>query len=103
MQHAHTTDFPPKFKGPGLSKTLAQRWSRFQAKQAKKKPRRKSRSLPGISDFLAAAKKHYGFVPTRITEREFKRRYARESLALGLTKVQVVRVYALRSPRRTDS
>ena len=98
IQLAHrdyVLDFPPKFKGPGLSKTLAQRWSRFQAKQAKKKPRRKSRSLPGISDFLAAAKKHYGFVPTRITEREFKRRYARESLALGLTKVQVVRVYAL--------
>jgi len=87
--------FPPAFKGPGLNKALAQRWARFQANRAKKKPKRKSRSQPGIDDFLAAAKKHYGFVPTRISEREFKRRYARESLALGLTKVQVVRVYAL--------
>jgi len=98
MPFAHSDyvlTFPPKYQGPALSKNLAQRWARFQAKQAKKKPRRKSRRLPGIHNFLAAAKKHYGFVPTRISEREFKRRYARESLALGLTKMQVVRVYAL--------
>ena len=86
---------PPKYQGPGLSKNLARRWSRFNAKKGKKKSKRRSRSLPGIDDFLAASKKHYGFVPTRISEREFKRRYARESLRLGLNKVQVVRVYAL--------
>ena len=35
------------------------------------------------------------FEPERIPEREFKRRYAQEAIAVGLTKDQVVRVYAL--------
>lgn len=98
VQYVHSDyvlTFPPKYQGPQLSKDLARRRARFQAKQARKKPSRKRRSLPDIDDFLAAAKKHYGFVPTRISEREFKRRYAQESLALGLNRVQVVRVYAL--------
>ena len=34
-------------------------------------------------------------MPTPTTEREFKRRYAQEALAVGLTKDQVVRIYAL--------
>ena len=38
---------------------------------------------------------NYGFVPTLVSEREFKRRYAQEALAVGLTKDQVVRIYAL--------
>ena len=48
-----------------------------------------------MADFLDNAKAHYGFVPTPTTEREFKRRYAEEALAVGLTKDQVVRIYAL--------
>ena len=64
-------------------------------KERAKPAERKALTSPGIDDFLAAAKKYYGFEPTRISEREFKRRYAEESLALGLTKEQVVRVYAL--------
>ena len=51
--------------------------------------------MPDVADFLASAKTNYGFVPERIAEREFKRRYAREALRLGLSKTQVVRVYAL--------
>ena len=51
--------------------------------------------MADVSDFLANAKRFYGFVPERISEREFKRRYAREALRLGLTPDQVVRVYAL--------
>jgi len=87
--------FPPQYDGPRLGSALERRWTRFQAKQESAKPKRARRPQPGIDDFLAAAKKYYGFVPTRISEREFKRRYAEESLALGLTKEQVVRVYAL--------
>ena len=37
----------------------------------------------------------YGFVPTPTSEQDFKRRYAQEALAVGLTKDQVVRIYAL--------
>ena len=58
-------------------------------------PPQEKKELPGLADFLAAARQHYGFEPTRIPEREFKRRYAEEAIALGLTKEQVVRVYAL--------
>ncbi len=87
--------FPPEYKGPELSKDIDRRWTQFQSAQAKAQPEKAKRQLPGIEDFLAAAKKYYGFTPARISEREFKRRYAAEALALGLTKEQVVRVYAL--------
>ncbi len=88
---------PPVYKGPELGGGLARAWARYQAAQEKAQPeKKKTRSAqPDIGDFLAAAKKYYGFVPTRISEAEFKRRYAKEALALGLTKEQVVRVYAL--------
>jgi hypothetical protein len=87
--------FPPEYKGPELSPDLDRRYSRYLAAQEKAKPKGARSSQPGIDDFLATAKKYYGFEPTRISEREFKRRYAEEALALGLTKEQVVRVYAL--------
>jgi len=48
-----------------------------------------------VADFLECARQQYGFAPTPATEREFKRAYAREALAVGLTKDQVVRIYAL--------
>jgi len=51
--------------------------------------------LPGIPDFLASALSHYKFEPERIPEIEFKRRYAREALSIGLRKDQVVKIYAL--------
>ncbi|MGH1419302.1 MAG: hypothetical protein ACRBCJ_10640 [Hyphomicrobiaceae bacterium] len=90
----YVRSLPPKYKGPSLSKSLQRKWVAHQAREKKTKPR-KRRQLAGVADFLASAKKYYGFVPERIPEREFKRRYAREALRLGLTKSQVVRVYAL--------
>jgi len=86
--------YPPKYEGPKLSKSLAKRWRAFKARKAGPRPT-KRRQLPGLKDYLAAARKHYGFVPERIPEREFKRRYASEALRLGLSKQQVVRVYGL--------
>ena len=62
---------------------------------AEVKPPSPERPLATVADFLAYAKAHYGFVPTLVTEREFKRRYAQEALTVGLTKDQVVRIYAL--------
>lgn len=87
--------FPPEYRGPQLSKSLEARWERYQAAKEKAQPSRARRQQPGIADFLAAAKTYYGFTPTRISEHEFKRRYAADALSLGLTKEQVVRVYAL--------
>lgn len=89
----YVSKFPPKYNGPALPKRLLARWRQFQAKDAP--PRKKRDPLPGVADYLASAKRHYNFTPERIPEREFKRRYALEALRYGLTKEQVVRVFAL--------
>lgn len=86
--------FPPEFEGPNLSKPLSEAWKKFQA-DGREESKRPAADLPGLADYLAAAKRYYGFEPERISEREFKLRYAREALRLGLSKDQVVRVYAL--------
>jgi hypothetical protein len=85
--------YPPEYRGPLLGPELSKSWSAFQARHAGDKEPPKE--IPGVEDFLAAAKTHYGFEPMRVPEREFKARYAREALSLGLTKDQVVRIYAL--------
>lgn len=87
---------PPEYNGPSLSSSLQKRWAAFQAKdKPKDKPSSSTSTLPTVEDYLAMAKSVYGFRPDRVSEREFKRRYAREALAAGLTPDQVVRVYAL--------
>jgi hypothetical protein len=86
--------FPPKYKGPSLSATLARKYDRFIEQQRAATPP-ETRELATVSDYLSAAKRVYGFVPERVSEREFKLRYAEEADALGLSKEQVVRVYAL--------
>ncbi len=85
--------FPPDYTGPKLTPDLAKRWEAFTVKKAEQGPPPKQK--PGLQDFLTNAKTQFDFVPERIPEREFKLRYAREALALGLTKDQVVRIYAL--------
>lgn len=90
----YVLSYPPEYRGPELGKDLERRWTQFLAVE-KAEPKRAKPPQPGIDDFLAAAKKYYGFTPARVSEWEFKRRYAEESLKLGLTKDQVVRVYAL--------
>ena len=86
----------PTYKGPRLTAEVDRLWTRFLDAQKTPSPEKApAKPLPNLADFLAAAKSHYGFEPTRISEREFKRRYALEALSLGLSKEQVVRVYAL--------
>lgn len=62
--------FPPKYKGPELPADIA----RVVAQVRPTQPEREA--LPSVADFLAHAKKQFGFVPKRATEREFKRSYA---------------------------
>jgi hypothetical protein len=85
----YVATFPPKYKGPELPADIA----RIVAQVQPERPERPG--LPTVADFLAHAKKQFGFVPKRATEREFKRSYAVEALKVGLSKDQVVRVYAL--------
>lgn len=87
--------FPPAYQGPQLAPELAKRWEEFSKKAEEEKPEPPPAPKPGVADFLAAAKVEFDFVPEQIPEREFKLRYAREALALGLTKEQIVRIYAL--------
>ena len=85
--------FPPTYNGPKLKKSLLRRWRAFQRKD--RPTVKKPTELPNVSDYLRSAKRHYNFVPERIPEREYKRRYAMEALSHGLTKDQVVRIFAL--------
>ncbi len=93
----YVQSFPPKYEGPQLPPDLLRAWNRFVAEEEAKQPPPlvPPKEIPGLDDFLAAARNVYGFTPERVSEREFKDRYAEEAVALGLTKSQVVRVYAL--------
>lgn len=82
---------PPKYAGPALPARAAKVLADLQSKQ----PPEPDKERTTVADFLEAAKQLYGFVPTPSKELDFKRRYATESIAAGLTKDQVVRVYAL--------
>jgi hypothetical protein len=84
---------PPKYEGPSLPPEIAKIVTDI-------KPPVPDEPKPGVTEFLAAAQAEYGFIPSRVGEREFKLRYAEEALSLGLTKDQVVRVYTLETGGR---
>ncbi len=84
----YVAEQPPRYAGPELPGEIAKIVTELA-------PPLSARPLPEVADFLAQAKAQFGFVPTPTTELDFKRRYAREALAVGLSKDQVVRIYAL--------
>lgn len=84
----YVMSFPPEYSGPKLAPDIARIWDQL-------KPPADRKPVPTVADVLESAKAVYNFVPEQIPEREFKRRYALEALAHGLSKEQVVRVYAL--------
>jgi hypothetical protein len=86
--------FPPKYTGPSLSADLARKYNRFLEDQSRSYPSTE-KELATVADYLDAAKRVYNFIPERLSEQAFKLRYAEEAAALGLSKDQVVRVYAL--------
>jgi len=90
----YVMSFPPKYKGPSLSGELASKYGQFLEAQNQANPS-PPKELATIPDYLSAAKRVYNFVPERVSEKEFKLRYASEAASLGLSKEQVVRVYAL--------
>ncbi len=90
----YVDEHPPQYQGPPIPPDVA----RIIASLKKPEPERDE--LPGLHDFLAAAKSQYGYVPSAVAEREFKRRYAIEALRVGLSKAQVIDVYALETGGR---
>ncbi|MFY0610157.1 MAG: hypothetical protein JXQ99_01425 [Hyphomicrobiaceae bacterium] len=95
----YVTTWPPTYSGPKISKKLIRQWRTFRDADKPITKRRRT-ELPGLKVYLASARRHFNFAPERIPEAEFKRRYAREALSLGLTKDQVIRVYALETGGR---
>jgi hypothetical protein len=96
----YVANLPPVYDGPGISKTLVRQWRKFRDADRPTTRPKKRKGLPGLDVYMASARRHFNFAPERIPEIEFKRRYAREALSLGLTKEQVVRVYALETGGR---
>jgi hypothetical protein len=84
---------PPKYSGPPMPADVARII-------AARRPSEPPETMPVVADFLANARKHFGFIPSPTSEAVFKRRYAEESLEYGLTKDQVIRVYALETGGR---
>jgi hypothetical protein len=96
----YVKSYPPRYEGPTITRSLIKRWRKYRDADKPPGQRRKRKKLPGLDVYLASAKRHFNFSPERIPEREFKRRYAQESLSYGLTRDQVVRVYALETGGR---
>jgi len=84
----YVADYPPRYSGPELPADVAKIL-------APVTPAPAVQPLPTVADWLAQAKAQFAFVPSATTELEFKRRYAREALGVGLSKDQIVRIYAL--------
>ncbi len=84
---------PPKYVGPPLRADIA----KLMAELVPPSPESEITTLP---EMMAAAKQHYRFAPAVVPEREFKRRYAVEALAVGLTKEEVTRIYAFETGGR---
>jgi hypothetical protein len=58
-------------------------------------------AIPVVADFLSAAKEQWGFVPDQpASDADFKRAYARAARAAGLTRAQIVGVYAFETGGR---
>ena len=89
---------PPKYSGPPLTPDVAA----ILASVAQSQPQspESEKQMPALVDFLGQARAIYNFAPERITEHEFKRRYAADALTAGLSKDQVIRVYALETGGR---
>ena len=63
--------------------------------QAPTKPPPERPEIPVIADFLQNAAQQFGFVPNRpASDLDFKRAYAKAALAAGLTRDQIVGIYA---------
>ncbi len=95
VSNDYVMTLPPTYDGPQLPPDLLAAWNRFVAEREAADPPPPVKELPGLDVYLTAAKTAYDFTPERISERAFKDRYAEEAIALGLTKSQVTRIYAL--------
>lgn len=81
---------PPAYKGPPRPDAIYALLPKPPKPTVEPKP-----TIPVVKDFLREAEAQYGFKPDRVNEDDFMISYAVEALKRGLTKEQVVRVFAL--------
>jgi hypothetical protein len=81
---------PPVYKGPARPDAIM-----ALLPKAPKPPEEQREPIPVVADFLHHAEAVYGYRPDRVSEDDFMIAYAMEAIKLGLTRDQVVRVYAL--------
>jgi hypothetical protein len=89
----YVSQHPPRYDGPQLRPDVARLLEQHH-------PPQPPAPITPLSVMVAAAQRIYGFTPSLAQEREFKRRYAAEALEIGLSKDQVVKVYALETGGR---
>lgn len=81
---------PPAYKGPKRPDEIMAMLPKPPKPPVEERP-----TIPVVNDFLREAEENYGFKPDRVSEDDFMIYYAIEAIKLGLTRDQVVRVYAL--------
>jgi hypothetical protein len=81
---------PPVYKGPPRPDEIMKLLPKPPAP-----PIEHREPIPVVTDFLQHAEEVYGFRPERVSEDDFMIYYAMEAIKLGLTRDEVVRVYAL--------
>ncbi|MGO8952749.1 MAG: hypothetical protein ACLP1W_11490 [Rhodomicrobium sp.] len=81
---------PPVYKGPARPDAIM-----ALLPKPPKPPVEQHEPVPVVADFLRHAEDVYGFKPDRVSEDDFMIFYAMEAIKLGLTRDQVIRVYAL--------
>ena len=82
---------PPVYKGPKRPDDVYA----LLPKPPKVVPVEPRPTVPIVTDFLREAEENYAFRPDRVSEDDFMISYALEAIKLGLSRDQVVRVYAL--------
>jgi hypothetical protein len=81
---------PPAYNGPARPDEIMKLLPK-----PPKPPEEQHEPVPVVADFLRHAEEVYGYRPDRVSEDDFMICYAMEAIKLGLTRDQVVRVYAL--------
>ena len=80
---------PPVYKGPPRPDDVMKLLPK-----PPPKPEEKRERVAVVADFLRSAQEVYGFVPDQVNEDDFMIAYAMEATRLGLTRDQVVRLFA---------
>ncbi|MGC2601379.1 MAG: hypothetical protein WA384_08500 [Rhodomicrobium sp.] len=86
----YVAEQPPVYKGPARPDDVMKLLPKPPAP-----PVELREPVPVVADFLRQADEVYGFRPDRVSEDDFMIFYAMEAIRLGLTRDQVVRLYAL--------